>query len=350
MEFQGTLADKFDVEEKAEQAVENLFGGYFSLEWFVYSQTIAYAITAVIALVAVLHRSGRLQLNWNVPFFIMIIKKSLPFALLVLLMSFYNRIDPVLIERLLPEQFGEQQSGVYAQAFRLLDAGQNFAFLFAVLLLPLFSKMIKEKISIERLTKLAFSIIISGSLIIAITSSFYGKELMLLMYSQFNGESTREFVERINDSADIFGLLMFSFVAISSNYIFGTLLTANNSLRHLNWIALTGLILNIGLNLILIPRMNALGSAYASLATQGTTAVLQLFFAFKLLKIKLDIKLIGSLFITVVLLVITGYTLKSFPTGNWIFSVIIMISTGLILAFIFRLLNIKEFLQILKSE
>jgi len=50
----------------------------------------------------------------------------MPFALLVLLMSFYNRIDPVLIERLLPAPLGEEQSGVYAQAFRLLDAGQKF--------------------------------------------------------------------------------------------------------------------------------------------------------------------------------------------------------------------------------
>ncbi len=328
----------------------SILGGRFTIEWFVYSQTIAYAITAIIALSAVLYRSGKLQLNWNVPFFIMIIKKSLPFALLVLLMSFYNRIDPVLIERLLPGKLGEQQSGVYAQAFRLLDAGQNFAFLFAVLLLPLFSKMIKENMSIEHLTKLSFSIIISGSLIIAVTSAFYSKELMLLMYTRFEGETVQDFVMRINDSATIFRLLMFSFVAISANYIFGTLLTANNNLRHLNWIALTGLVLNIALNFILIPRLNAIGSAYASLTAQGATAILQLYFAVKLLRLKLDFKLLGSLVITLVLLVITGFTLQSYPPQNWMVSIIIMISIGLLVAFVFRLLNIKEFLTILKSR
>ena len=45
---------------------------------------------------------------------------------------------------MLPVEFGDYQAGVYAQSFRLLDAGQNFAFLFSVLLLPLFSKMIKD--------------------------------------------------------------------------------------------------------------------------------------------------------------------------------------------------------------
>jgi O-antigen/teichoic acid export membrane protein len=327
-----------------------IFGGYFSIEWFVYAQTVAYAVTALIALVAVLNRSGKLQLNWNVPFFIMILKKSLPFALLVLLMSFYNRIDPVLIERMLPGQFGEQQSGVYAQAFRLLDAGQNFAFLFAVLLLPLFSKMIKERLSVEYLVKLSFSIIISGSLIIAVTSAFYGKELMLLMYTPFEGEALQDYVARIDDSARIFSLLMFSFVAISSNYIFGTLLTANNNLKQLNWIALTGLVLNIVLNLILIPRMNAIGSAYASLTAQGTTALLQMFFAYKLLRLKLDLRLFGSLIITVILLLITGFMLQAFPPANWLVAVMIMMLTGLIVAFVFRLLNIREFITLLKSE
>ncbi len=60
----------------------------FTIRWFVYSQTIAYSITLLIALAAVFKKSGRLRLSWNRPFFLMILKKSLPFALLVLLMSF----------------------------------------------------------------------------------------------------------------------------------------------------------------------------------------------------------------------------------------------------------------------
>ena len=327
----------------------NIFGGNFSIEWFVYAQTLAYGITAIVALFAVLHKSGKLKLNWNVPFFIMILKKSMPFALLVLLMSFYNRIDPVLIERLLPDGIGEYQSGVYAQAFRLLDAGQNFAFLFAVLLLPLFAKMIKENQPIERLVKMSFSIIISGSLIIAITSAFYGKELMLLMYSKFTGETNLEYLIRIDESARIFNLLMFSFVAISSNYIFGTLLTANNSLKYLNLVAFSGLICNILLNFILIPKLYAYGSAIASLSAQSLTAILQMILAYSLLKLRLDKKLIFRLISTVILLIITGLVLQLMPVYNWLVSMIIMVAAGLLFAFVLRLLNISEFISVLKE-
>lgn len=327
----------------------NYFGGYFSIEWFVYAQTAAYMLTAIVALLTVLRKSGRLKLNWNPLFFMMILKKSMPFALLVLLMSFYNRIDPVLIERLLPGQLGEVQSGIYAQAFRLLDAGQNFAFLFAVLLLPLFSRMLKEKQSIERLVRLSFSIIISGSLIIAITSSFYGDELMQLLYTRFVGESEFDYITRIQESSAIFKLLMFSFVAISSNYIFGTLLTANNSLKYMNIIAFSGLVCNFLLNLILIPNLYAYGSAIASLSAQGLTAILQMVLAIKILRLRVDMRIVFGLFATVVLLVILGYFLHMLPILHWMLAFSLTMVFGIVVAFGFKLLNIKEFIFILKE-
>jgi O-antigen/teichoic acid export membrane protein len=327
-----------------------LFTGSFSIEWFVYSQTIAYSITALIALAAVLNKSGRLRLNWNTPFFLLILKKSLPFALLVLLMSFYNRIDPVLIKRLLPAGVGDYQAGVYAQAFRLLDAGQNFAFLFAVLLLPLFSRMLKDNLSIEHLTKLSFSIIISGALIIAVVAVFYGEYIMHLMYTQNTGESVEAYNLRIHQSALIFQLLMFSFVAISSNYIFGTLLTANNNLKVLNLIALAGLLVNLVLNVVFIPRIQALGSAYASLSTQAVTAVLQFYIAHRLLHIKINVSLITRFVILILLLFATGFGLSHYQIQSWFVSMLIMLMLGVVFTIVLGLLNIGELVKILKGE
>lgn len=327
----------------------SFFEGLFTIEWFVYSQTIAYIITLMVAIVAVINKSGKLKFNWNLPFLILIAKKSTPFALLVLLMSFYNRIDPVLIERLLPSPLGEEQAGVYAQAFRLLDAGQNFAFLFAVLLLPLFSKMISIKESVENLIKLSFSILISGSLIIAITSQFFANDLMQLMYNIMPGETEQHYLLRINQSATIFKLLMFSFVAISSNYIFGTLLTANNNLKQLNIIALGGLLINITLNLMLIPQYHSVGSAYASLATQGITAILQLLLVYRVFRFRINYKLMINLILLVVILITIGYLLKEYTNLRWELSFIVMLISGLSLTMVLKLLNIRQFISIIKE-
>lgn len=328
----------------------SLFSIKFSIEWFVYSQTLAYSVTAIVALIAVLNKSGRLHLNWNTTFFIVIIKKSLPFALLVLLMSFYNRIDPVLIKKLLPGDLGDYQAGVYAQAFRLLDAGQNFALLFSVLLLPIFSKMIKEGNPVNDIVKLSFSILISGALIIAITSGFFASEIMNLMYHRFETETAAEFALRINQSSTILSILMFSFVAISSNYIFGTLLTANKSLKSLNLIAMVGLLTNIIVNLIFIPQFMAIGSAWASLLAQGGSAILQLWVAIKIFKLKVNYNFIFKFLWLVILLLLMGYFITNYTHMQWIIGMCIMLAGGLAFAFIIRLLDIRGMIKILKSD
>jgi len=327
-----------------------IFGGRFEIEWFIYAQTVAYTISALTALTIVLRKSGKLTLDWSLPFFVFVIKKSLPFALLVLLMSFYNRNDPVLIERILGGSFGKQQAGIYAQAFRLLDAGQNFAYLFSVLLLPLFSKMIKESQPIQHLVRLSFSMIITGTLILAITSLFYGKELMMLMYTQFTGETDAQYLYRIGLSADIFHLLMFSLVAISSSYIFGTLLTANNNLKLLNIIAFGGLIINLLLNFILIPRLYAFGSGIASLSAQTFSASLQMIFAVRILKIRFHFQFIISLLALVVFMLLTGLGLSYLDFSTWVIPAMIVLVSGTIFAIVFRLWNLREFYAILKND
>jgi O-antigen/teichoic acid export membrane protein len=326
------------------------FPSSFKIEWYVYSQTLAYGITVLVALVAVLNKSGRLKLNWNTAFFLMIIKKSLPFALLVLIMSFYNRIDTVLLERLLPSPLGAEQSGVYALAYRLLDAGQNFAYLFAVLLLPLFSKMIKEHLPVGKLVRISFSIIITGAVLIAVTATFFGKNIMELMYTQHSGETLAHFGTRILQSEHIFKILMFSFVAVSSNYIFGTLLTANNNLKALNYIALSGLVTNLLLNFILIPEYHAIGSAYASLGAQTTTALLQMGLAFKYFKLDFSKIWILKFFAAVFLMFFSGYLISTFSEMSWGKNIVVFLIFGILTAFALKLLNIKEFISIIKND
>ena len=324
--------------------------GRFNIEWFVYSQTAAYLITVLIALGVVLTHAGKLRFSWNPAFFVMIIKKSLPFALLVLLMSFYNRVDPVFLERLIPGKEGDLQSGIYSAAFRLLDAGQNFAYLFSVLLLPLFSKMLKEKQAIGRLLRLSFSIIISGSLVIAVTAYFFDMELMRLMYVRHGVETAADFQNRIAESASVFRVLMFSFVAISSNYIFGTLLTANNNLRQLNIIAFFGMAGNIIMNLILIPRYQALGSSYASLTAQGVTAVLNIMLAVKIFKFKIDWLLMLKVVLMVMLTGTTAWLLKTYSGLTWPVTITLTLSGGLLYAFVLKLLDIKEMIAVLRGR
>ncbi len=308
----------------------------FKIKWFVFAQTAAYSITAFIAFLLVLFRSGKIKLKFDLQFALVILKQSYPYAILALLMGSYNRFDAILLERLLGD--GSLQAGIYAQAFRILDAASMFALLFAGLLLPIFSKMIKQNEAIAQLTQLSFILIVVPALIVAITSAFYSTEIMELLYHR-----------HVSSSADIFSILMFGYIPIATTYIFGTLLTANGSLKQLNIMAGIGMALNVALNLIMIPRLQALGSAIASLITQSLTAIIQVLIAYKIFKLRINYKLLILLLIFASGVVLLGIISKDLPY-NWIVSLGIMVSLSFVLAFSIGLIKIKNIYKIIKYD
>jgi O-antigen/teichoic acid export membrane protein len=313
----------------------NVTNHVFKIDWFVYAQTAAYLITCMITFLVVLAHTGKFKLQFDLRFFLVFLRKSYPYALLVLLMSFYNRIDSVMLERMLPN--GADQSGIYAHAFRLLDAVSMFGVLFAGLLLPIFARMIKQKQEIGSMVQFSFLLLFVPSLVISISSGFYDFEIMsLLKYSH------------PELSASIFRLLMISFLGIATSYIFGTLLTANGSIRQLNWMALTGMGINILLNLILIPRIQSLGSAWASLFTQIFTALAQIFLAVSLLKLKVNFRLLGKLALFIAFIFMTGFLSKQIP--DWYLGFGLMLVASALFAFSIRLINLRALSEIIRND
>jgi O-antigen/teichoic acid export membrane protein len=319
----------------------------FKIQYYIYAQTMGYLLTTFITLLLVLRRTHKpwLRLQFNYPFLLAIIRKSFPFAILVLLMTFYNRIDSVMLERLLDD--GARYSGIYASAYRLLDATNMIAYLFAVLLLPIFARMIKQRENVEELMKLSYTLIITPAIIIASGAFFYSGQIMEFLYPIHAGETAIDFEYRIIESSRVFGLLMTCFLAISSTYISGTLLTANGSLWHLNLIALAGMLLNVLLNFFMIPVYQATGSAVASLVTQLLVAVIQLLVVRRLLRIKVNYSLLSRLAIFLVGTIGINYFILFMPIP-WKAGIVTMAVTCMALAFSVRLISLRQIYQLIK--
>jgi O-antigen/teichoic acid export membrane protein len=318
-----------------------LFSGYFrslfTIEWFVYAQTVAYVITTIITFIIVLKKSGKINIRFNPKFFAVFIRKSYPYALLILLMSFYNRIDGVMLERLLPEPIGQQQAGIYAQAFRLLDAVSMFGVLVAGLLLPIFAKMIKHREPVEQMIKLSFTFLFVTAVVVAVSSIFYDSKIMEVLYHS-----------NTEHSSELLGILMTGFIGIATTYVFGTLLTANGSMKQLNWMAFTGMVINVSLNLYLIPRYQAFGSAYASLFTQIVTAAAQVILVKLVFNLKPNymflLKLLAFAGVTVVFAIISQYF------TNWFIGYLFLIVASVLSAFLLRLFNISDLFKLIMAR
>lgn len=276
---------------------------HFKIEYFVLAQTSAYLITTIVAFAALLHHSNHQtkRLRFNKPFSLAILKQSAPFALLVLLMASYNRIDPVLLQRLLPD--GDYQAGIYASAFRLLDALTMIAYLFSVPLLPIYSRLVKKEAQdpneIAETTKSMFSLVWVFSITAAITLSTLATPLMDLLYT-----------EHTETSAQAFRILIYGIIPISFTYVFGTLLTANGSLKQLNIFAALSLLTNIGCNLWLIPRYAATGSAWASLIAQSFMALTQMVAAFRIFHFRISFDYIWRLFLFLCIVGCSNFPLR----------------------------------------
>jgi len=240
----------------------------FRIEWLVQFQALAYLIAIAVAVIMTPAGSRFHKLDFSVIQVKAMLVKTMPYATLILLMTLYNKVDAVMIERLAPE--GLVEAGIYAQAYRLLDAGNNFAFLFAGLLLPMFARMWREERfqSLDALVNQSSRLLIIPAFMVFLWCFFYAQPLMEWLYREHSAASAQNLV-----------WLMGSFVFISAGYVFGTLLTAGNQLKWLNITALITLAINVSVNAILIPKLGAEGAAISSFTSLAFMAAAQIWIA-----------------------------------------------------------------------
>ncbi|MBI3510721.1 MAG: oligosaccharide flippase family protein [Bacteroidetes bacterium] len=358
----------------------NIFPGRMDVMDFVYAQTAGYFLTSVIAFFAVIRKTKAFRLKWDLPFSLMILKKSFPFAILVLLMTFYNRIDSVMLERMLPsgdkakveqlkilrdpslkadtvqkqkrlalekelEHTGPEQAGYYAKGFRLLDATNMIAYLFSVLLLPMFSRMIKFREPVEQLVKLSFTLLITVAVIVSVGCTFYRNEILEMLYGK----------DYMGSVAMIFPLLMNCFIAISTTYIFGSLLTANGNMRELNIMAFSGMIINVTLNFLFIKifKFEALGTAISSLSTQTLTALAQVLIVQTKFRFRINYRLLTTLFVYLAGVFAIANFCHDFSSKHarghgWLLEFVVMVGASLAWSFAIRLISLKGLFRIVK--
>ena len=321
----------------------------FKISYFVYAQTVSHVITFLITLAIVKTKSGvkLRKIQFNVPLMLVVLRQSFPFAVLILIMTITSRADGVMIERILPD--GARYSGIYASAFRLLDASVQFAFLFAVLLLPMFSRMLSLKQQVGALTKIAFTLLIAPTITLVIGSGIYSHEIMALLYPTYPGETASQFSARLMLSGPTFALLMIGLIGSASSYVFGTLLTANGNLRQLNIIALAGLIVNLSLNFLLIPVMKTEGAAIASLATQWLVAGIQLVVVYRIFRFRIEPGYLYKLIIFVAGVGVIGFLSTMLP-WQWYINIVLMALTSLSFGAAIRLFQIRKMIQMVVSD
>ena len=277
----------------------------FKIEWYIWIQSICYSISFLVAAILLIRKIGIPTISFRPIFAYAIIKQSLPYALLILLMMIYTRTDSVMVELL--HQTGKEQAGIYAQGFRILDALFMFAMIFSGLLFPIFSKLIAEKLTVNPLLQTSGKLLIGGAISIAVLTYFHSEMILGWIYDNHVSESTLPFQ-----------LLMFSFIGMCSTLVFGTLLTANGSLRFLNISSFIGIIINLSLNLFLIPTHGASGAAIATVITQGLISIIQITYCLRLFQMSIKPIIVIQFMLYITIIVSLNYFFIATSVMNFI--------------------------------
>jgi len=313
--------------------------GRFEVEWLVWGQTFAYGLALLTGFVLVAHRASGFLLQWDTAFVRSALKESFPYALLFLVSALVFRIDSVMLERL----HSPMEAGHYAMGFRFYEAVTMIAYLFAVLLLPLFSRMIEKKEEISSLLGNALRIMVAGAWVAATASAFWSETILRAVYDHPEPQAVRAF-----------SILMTGCAMFSLQYVFGTLLTAANHLRSLIVIACVALGINALLNTLLIPSLGATGSAIANLSAQGFMLVMQVIVVHRKLGVSIaaDYRRLGLfIFICCVALIACQWPIwHSAATISEKTLLGIYVLACLAAAFITRTLDIRAFADLLRRR
>ena len=166
----------------------------------------------------------------------------------------YMKIDQVMLK----EMLNSKAVGVYAAAVKLCEA---WYFIPSAIMASLFPAIIEsrkesEEIYEKRVQKL-YELMVWGSILVALPITFLADWVIQVLF----GSDFKE-------AATVLKIYIWGFVFVSLGVASSHWLVAENLEKHALLRSFLGAILNISLNLYLIPIYGITGAAYATLITQ----------------------------------------------------------------------------------
>jgi O-antigen/teichoic acid export membrane protein len=184
-----------------------------------------------------------------------VIRRVTPFVLIVLLMSAHNRLDAFLLDRLHPN--GAAQAGIYAMAYRLLDAANMLGYLTASFLVPFLARHQNDRKLVQQVLLVSRHGLLFASAIAVAFVVVFAPWLQSLLYHTTDAYSSR-----------VIRLCIAVLPAYYLTHVYGSALTATAQFRAFIQVIFVSVLVNVLLNAWLIPLYGAAGCCMAALVSQ----------------------------------------------------------------------------------
>lgn len=215
----------------------------------------------------------RIKIEMNLPFWKDLLKKSVPFALMLIFISLYLNTDTVLLSLFK----GDHTVGIYNAANRLAIAGRIFPGVLIAALFPVMSELSKvSKTELKRILEKSFALMICLALPLSLAITFLSEKIILFFYGQ-----------KFINSVSVLQIVIWGLFFMCLSVVLGYALISLGKQKTYTLITGLGLGVNLVLNLSLIPGLAQIGSSIAILITEFFILGVALYSIIKLFDFKL---------------------------------------------------------------
>lgn len=313
-----------------------LIFGTITIEKFLLTQVASTSI-AVVVVLFILYSNKIIFKTPKLSFFTQsVVVSVLPFAFVVFLMSVHVRADGFLLERIHPE--GAHEAGIYAAAYRLLDASNMIGYLVASFFMPFIARLWSESQPLEKTILQTRHLQLMFAVTIAAIAIILAPWLQKILYHRDDEYS----IKVLRWCLPV--LIGYSFVQV-----YGTVMTATGSVVAFCYLNLAAVSINIILNLILIPRYGAFGCCVSALCSQAFLAMATMIFVNAKLKTSADVRSLGLYLLSGLVVASVLYVLAKTSLNTWVILLIAILVTFFMMWFA-KMIPLNSLLSFLKKQ
>lgn len=291
--------------------VIGLFLTTLTVERFVYARLAAVGISILFFYGLLSYLYGWLRPRFNPKTARQLVRMSLPFAAMTVLYSIHDKVDQVMLERMA----GDVPTGLYAAAYRWLDAFSMYLWIVLPMFFARFAHFPGEFDKQGKLLKLGQMITGVPLTFVAAFGWFHGEHLFF-MYDQ--STSAEELAIMVAALQGLFAALF-----INGNLaVFSTLLTSTGHERFVNRLIGASIVLNVLLNLLLIPSLGALACAWSTVASFALSGAGYLAYIQQKLQVPIPWKALGRQLLSFAVLLGAFWGLSQTDLSWWLQTVI----------------------------
>lgn len=231
------------------------------LAWFALSAGAEVLLTTVALVVMFRRKGGRARLRVSVRRAGQLLNASWPLALSGVAIILNMKIDQVMLGQLI----GDRPLGVFSAAVRLSEVWYFIPGAISASAFPFIARE-TDPVAAARRWQQLYALMLWVSIGAALFATLFGHWIVTMLYgAAFAG------------AAPVLAVHIWGGVNVALGLVWSRWIMLENRLRLVLFVQVTGAALNIGFNLVLIPRMGIMGAALATLGSYWLSGTLSYF-------------------------------------------------------------------------